>query len=85
MSTKTSTVTPSGYLQNRELGARPVIGGECGRSIAPQAPVGGSGLPVGGIGAPMRAAAPFGTHIPTTDIRFNGTTLGIPSSRRPSS
>jgi hypothetical protein len=85
MSTKTWTVAPSGYLQNRELGARAVIGGGCGRSVAPQAPVGGSGLPVVGIGVPMRTAAPFGTHIPTTDFRFNGTPLGIPSSRRPSS
>ena len=85
MSTKTWTVTPSGYLQKRQLGARPVIGGGCGRSIAPQAPVGGSGLPIGGIGVPMRTAVPFGTHITTTDFRFNGTILGIPSSRRPSS
>jgi hypothetical protein len=84
MSTSTWTLAPSGYLQHRELGARPV-GGGCGRSVALQAPVGGSGLPVGGSGVPMHPAAPFGTHVPTTDFRFNGTTLGIPSSRRPSS
>jgi hypothetical protein len=85
MITKTWTVAPSGSLQHRQLGARPVIGDGCGRSIAPQAPVGGSGLPVGGIGVPMRTAATFGALVAGTDVRFNGTSLGIPSSRRPSS
>ena len=88
MSTKTPTVAPSGYLQTRELGVHPVTSGGCGRSVAPAAPARGSGLPVG-VGVPMRTAAPFGTPIPAhsvpTDFRFNGTPLGIPSSRRPSS
>jgi hypothetical protein len=89
MTTKTWTVAPSGYLQTRDLGARPVLGEGCDRSVSPAAPVGGSGLPVGGIGVPMPTAAPFGTrlpaHIASTDTRFNGTSLGISSSRRPSS
>ena len=80
MSTK--TLAPSGYLQNRELGARPVVSGECGRVVVDRAPVGGSGLPVAGTGLPMRTAAPFIAHTSTPDV---GTTLGIPSSRRPSS
>jgi len=85
MSTKTWTLAPSGYLQTRELGARPVVSGECGRDVSQQAPVGGSGLSVAAIGVPMRTAAPFGAPVSTPDFRFNGTTLGIPSSRRPSS
>ena len=84
MSTKTWTLAPSGYLQNREIGARPAVSGECGRAVPTQAPARGSGLPVAGLGVPVRTA-PFGSPVSTTDFRINGTTLGIPSSRRPSS
>lgn len=86
MSTQTWAPAPSGYLQNPALGARPVLGGECGRVVVTLAPAKGSGLPVAGFGVPLRTATPFGiravTHVSTPDF---GTTLGLPSSRRPSS
>jgi hypothetical protein len=70
MSTTTWTLAPSGFLPARDLAAR-AVSGACG------------------IGVPMRAAAPVGAHditgVRTPDFRFTGTTLGIPSSRRPSS
>jgi hypothetical protein len=75
------TVAPTGYLQERALGARPLDG--AGAGAPPLAPGRGSGLPVAGIGVPMCTAAPFSTHITTIVPRFDGTTLGIPSSRRP--
>jgi hypothetical protein len=78
MSTKSWTVAPTGYLQDRKLGARPFDG--AGAGVPPLAPGRGSGLPVAGV--QMGIAAPFSTH--TTIVpRFDGTTLGIPSSRRP--
>jgi hypothetical protein len=73
------TVAPTGSLQEPALGARTFDG--AGAGVPPLAPGQGSGLPVPGIGVQMRTA-PVGTHT-TTDTRFNGTTLGIPSSRRP--
>ena len=86
MSTKSWTVAPTGYLDSRGLDACPFADGDSGRSVPPLAPARGSGQPVPGavpsealIGFRMGAAVPFGTHI----TRFNGTTLGIPSSRRP--
>lgn len=89
MNTKSWTA-PTGYLGNRDLGVCPFVGDEAGRILPPLTPAKGSGLPVPGavlpepvIGIQMRTADRFGTPITTTVPRFNGTTLGIPSSRRP--
>jgi hypothetical protein len=77
MSTRLWTVAPAGYLENRDPGARLFDALGCG-------------LPAVGSGVPMRTAAPSGIHTPGIHITgihttFDGTTLGIPSSRRPSS
>jgi len=82
MSTKTWTLAPSGSLQNPAFGARPVLSDECGRAVFTQAPARGSGLPMAGVGVAMGTATAFITHLTTPDF---GTSLGIPSSRRPSS
>jgi hypothetical protein len=55
---------------------------------APVAPVQGTGVPVAGPEVRLRATGLFATGMPTSDfdpIPQNGTTLGIPSSRRPQS
>jgi hypothetical protein len=83
MSTNSWTLAPAGYLESAGLAARPVDGGGC--SAAPLVPAGGTGLPVAGVGVPMHTAARFGIQITSIVPRFNGTPLGIPSSRRPSS
>jgi hypothetical protein len=44
-----------------------------------------AGLAVSSVGVPMHTAAPFGIRITSIVPRFNGTPLGIRSSRRPSS
>jgi hypothetical protein len=86
MSTMSWTVAPTGYLDSRGFDACPFAGGDAGRSVPPLAPARRSGQPVPGslpsealIGFRMGTAAPYGTYI----TRFNGTTLGIPSPRRP--
>jgi len=85
MSTNSWTPAPAGYLESAGLAVSPVDGGGAGCSAAPLVQVEGSGLSAVGVGVPMHTAAPFGIRITSIVPRFNGTPLGIRSSRRPSS
>jgi hypothetical protein len=90
------TTAPACFLRLGGCDVRPVADGFAGRSAAPVAPVQGTGVSV--LGGPARGgdliggtvrdrgtALPIGTQKFTTLAHTYGTTLGIPSSRRPSS
>jgi hypothetical protein len=90
------TNAPAGFLRLGGCDVRPVAGDIAGRSAAPAASVRGTGVsvldgPARGAGLIGGAVLDRGTALPTGTQKFTtlahtyGTTLGIPSSRRPSS
>ena len=96
MISMTWTKAPADLLGQGGLDVRPVYGpGLCSGSAelvavhiaAPTAPVQGTGLPAGSTAVRLRpvTAPAIGHDVTTTTFENNGTTLGIPSSRRPQS
>jgi hypothetical protein len=96
----TSWTVPAGFLGRGSAGVRSyglVAIGECTRRLTSLAPVQGSGVPAGGIAVRHRGTGVFAAGMPVakqlvpTSAQFapitqnDGTTLGSPSSRRPSS
>lgn len=87
------TAAPAGFLRPGSPDVRPVAGDLAGRSAAHGAPSRGSGAvrtvaPVAlvqGTGVPVSGIAAICDQKFTTLAHTYGTTLGIPSSRRPSS
>ena len=91
------TSAPAGFLRLGGSDVRPfagdLVGHGAGRSAALAAPVRGSGVlrtiapvaPVQGTGVPVSGIAALCDQKFTTLAHTYGTTLGIPSSRRPSS
>ena len=97
MNTTTWTAAPAGFLRLGGCDVRPVAGDLAGhlagRSAAHGAPARGSGVvrtvapvaPVEGTGVPIFGSAVISDQKFTPLAPTYGTTLGIPSSRRPSS
>jgi len=93
MITTTWTAAPAGFPRPGGCAVRPVAGDLAGRSAAHGAPVRGGGAvrtiaPVAlveGTGVPMSGSAVINDQKFTPLVTTYGTTLGIPSSRRPSS
>ncbi|MGZ4507258.1 MAG: hypothetical protein ACXVX8_01505 [Blastococcus sp.] len=87
------TAAPAGFLRPGGPDVRPAAGDIAGRSAAHGAPARGSGVvrtvaPVAlvqGTGVPISGNAAICDQKFTTLAQTYGTTLGIPSSRRPSS
>ena len=85
------TAAPAGFLRLGGCDVRPVAGHLAGRSAAHAGPARGSGVvrtvaPVAlveGTGVPVSGIAILGDQKFTPLAPTYGTTLGIPSSRRP--
>ena len=93
MNTTTWTAAPAGFLRLGGCDVRPVAGDLTGRSAAHAGPAWVSGVvrtvapvaPVEGTGVPIFGSAVISDQKFTPLAPTYGTTLGIPSSRRPSS
>ena len=75
------TDAPAGFLRPRGLDVRPLAAVRGGGAVGTVAPVAG----VQGTGVPVSGSAAICDPKFTTLAHTYGTTLGLPSSRRPSS